>query len=632
MGFFGRKKDKEKEKEKKGGLFGWMKRKQADEPEREEQIVEPEPETDTDDVAAQMLAEREAARQAETEQWREEAEAEIAADQVEAAALAAKAAQDELLTEEEDSEAENEEDEEEPIVVTFQPEEADSEAEETEPEEVAEPETVESELEGVAEPETVKVEPEAVAEPEMVEAEPEAVAEPETVETEPEEIAEPETVETESEAVAEPETVEAELETVAEPETVETEPETVAEPETVETEPEEVAEPETEESESEEVAEPETEESEPEEVAEPETEESEPEEVAEPETEEVEPEEVAEPETEESESEELDETEAEASEPEEPQEPEKKKKKGFFEKIRDGLRKTKDSVIAKMQLVLNAFTKIDEDLFDQLEETMIMGDMGAETSIEICDQLRKRVKERGITDPKQIMGLIQEIIGEMLGEDQTLQLQTKPSVIMVIGVNGAGKTTTIGKLCHQLKEDGKKVIVAAADTFRAAAIDQLEVWTDRAGVELVKHAEGSDPAAVVYDAIEAAKARNCDVLICDTAGRLHNKKNLMQELAKINRIIENKAAGCDKEILLVLDATTGQNAVNQARLFKEVADITGIVLTKLDGTAKGGIIVSIKNELEIPVKLIGVGEKIDDLQPFHARDFVNALFETEERK
>ena len=470
MGFFGRKKDKEKEKEKKGGLFGWMKRKQADEPEREEQIVEPEPETDTDDVAAQMLAEREAARQAETEQWREEAEAEIAADQAEAAALAAKAAQDELLTEEEDSEAdaedEEDEDDEEPIAVTFQPEEAESEAEE-------------------AEPETVKVEPEAVAEPETVESEPEAVAEPETVETEPEE----------------------------------------------------------------------------------------------------------------------------------PQEPEKKKKKGFFEKIRDGLRKTKDSVIAKMQLVLNAFTKIDEDLFDQLEETMIMGDMGAETSIEICDQLRKRVKERGITDPKQIMGLIQEIIGEMLGEDQTLQLQTKPSVIMVIGVNGAGKTTTIGKLCHQLKEDGKKVIVAAADTFRAAAIDQLEVWTDRAGVELVKHAEGSDPAAVVYDAIEAAKARNCDVLICDTAGRLHNKKNLMQELAKINRIIENKAAGCDKEILLVLDATTGQNAVNQARLFKEVADITGIVLTKLDGTAKGGIIVSIKNELEIPVKLIGVGEKIDDLQP-----------------
>ena len=621
MGFFGRKKDKEKEKEKKGGLFGWMKRKQADEPEREEQIVEPEPETDTDDVAAQMLAEREAARQAETEQWREEAEAEIAADQAEAAALAAKAAQDELLTEEEDSEADAEdEDDEEPITVTFQ-----SEA-------VAEPETVETEPEAVAEPETVETEPEAVAEPETVEAESKAVAEPETVEAEPEAVAEPETVEAELEEVTEPETVETEPEEVAEPETVESELEEVAEPETVEPEPEEIAEPETVESEPEAVAEPETVETEPEEVAEPETVETEPEEVAELETEESESEELDETEAEASEPEEFDETEAEASEPEEPQEPEKKKKKGFFEKIRDGLRKTKDSVIAKMQLVLNAFTKIDEDLFDQLEETMIIGDMGAETSIEICDQLRKRVKERGITDPKQIMGLIQEIIGEMLGEDQTLQLQTKPSVIMVIGVNGAGKTTTIGKLCHQLKEDGKKVIVAAADTFRAAAIDQLEVWTDRAGVELVKHAEGSDPAAVVYDAIEAAKARNCDVLICDTAGRLHNKKNLMQELAKINRIIENKAAGCDKEILLVLDATTGQNAVNQARLFKEVADITGIVLTKLDGTAKGGIIVSIKNELEIPVKLIGVGEKIDDLQPFHARDFVNALFETEERK
>ena len=581
MGFFGRKKDKEKEKEKKGGLFGWMKRKQADEPEREAQIVEPEPETDTDDIAAQMLAEREAARQAEAEQWREEAEAEIAADQAEAAALAAKAAQDELLTEAEDSEADAEDEEdEEPIAVTFQPEEAEPKTAEVEPEEVTEPKTAEVEPEEVTEPETVESEPEEIAEPETVEAEPEEIAEPETAESEPEEIAELETVESEPEEIAEPETAEAEQEKIAEPETAEAEQEEVAEPETAEAEQEE----------------------------------------------------VAEPETVEAEPEELEEPEAEVSEPEEPQEPEKKKKKGFFEKIRDGLKKTKDSVIAKMQLVLNAFTKIDEDLFDQLEETMIMGDMGAETSIEICDQLRKRVKERGITDPKQIMGLIQEIIGEMLGEDQTLQLQTKPSVIMVIGVNGAGKTTTIGKLCHQLKEDGKKVIVAAADTFRAAAIDQLEVWTDRAGVELVKHAEGSDPAAVVYDAIEAAKARNCDVLICDTAGRLHNKKNLMQELAKINRIIENKAAGCDKEILLVLDATTGQNAVNQARLFKEVADITGIVLTKLDGTAKGGIIVSIKNELEIPVKLIGVGEKIDDLQPFHARDFVNALFETEERK
>ena len=328
----------------------------------------------------------------------------------------------------------------------------------------------------------------------------------------------------------------------------------------------------------------------------------------------------------------------EAEQPEEPEdisgeseevpeeEPEKPKKKGFFTKIRDGLRKTKDAMIARMQQVVNTFTKIDDDLFDQLEETMIMSDLGPETSVEICETLRKRVKERGVTDPSLIMGMIQENITEMLGEDQTLEYPTKPTVVVVIGVNGAGKTTTIGKLCHQLKSEGKKVLVAAADTFRAAAIDQLEVWTQRAGVDIVKHAEGSDPASVVYDAIDAAKARGCDVLICDTAGRLHNKKNLMQELAKINRIIETRAEGCHQEVLLVLDATTGQNAVNQARLFQEVANITGIVLTKLDGTAKGGIIVSIRNELGIPVKLIGVGEKIEDLQPFHAEDFVRALF------
>mgnify|MGYP001147016504 CR=1 FL=1 len=328
----------------------------------------------------------------------------------------------------------------------------------------------------------------------------------------------------------------------------------------------------------------------------------------------------------------------EAEQPEEPEdisgeseevpeeEPENPKKKGFFAKIRDGLRKTKDAMIARMQQVVNTFTKIDDDLFDQLEETMIMSDLGPETSVEICETLRKRVKERGVTDPSLIMGMIQEIITEMLGEDQTLEYPTKPTVVVVIGVNGAGKTTTIGKLCHQLKSEGKKVLVAAADTFRAAAIDQLEVWTQRAGVDIVKHAEGSDPASVVYDAIDAAKARGCDVLICDTAGRLHNKKNLMQELAKINRIIETRAEGCHQEVLLVLDATTGQNAVNQARLFQEVANITGIVLTKLDGTAKGGIIVSIRNELGIPVKLIGVGEKIEDLQPFHAEDFVRALF------
>lgn len=310
--------------------------------------------------------------------------------------------------------------------------------------------------------------------------------------------------------------------------------------------------------------------------------------------------------------------------------PDKQEEKSLFAKLRQGLRKTKDAMLSRMQQVLSGFTKIDDDLFDELEETMIMSDLGPETSVQICDLLRQRVKERGVTDPKEIMGMIQEILTEMLGEDQELTYPTKPTIVLVIGVNGAGKTTTIGKLCYQLKQEGKKVIVAAADTFRAAAIDQLAVWTDRAGVDLVKHAEGSDPGAVVYDAIAAAKARDCDVLICDTAGRLHNKKNLMQELAKINRISTTQAEDCHVEVLLVLDATTGQNAVNQARLFQEMADITGIVLTKLDGTAKGGIIVSIRNELGIPVKLVGVGEKIDDLQSFHGADFVRAIFSPNE--
>lgn len=302
---------------------------------------------------------------------------------------------------------------------------------------------------------------------------------------------------------------------------------------------------------------------------------------------------------------------------------------GIIQKIRDGLKKTRDSLMKGLRRMLGTFTKIDEDLFEQLEETMIMGDMGADTAIQICDQLRDLVKERGITDPNDIMGLIQEITAEMMGEDEGLDLSTKPSVILVIGVNGAGKTTTIGKMCHQFKDQGKRVLVAAADTFRAAAIDQLQVWTERSDTEIVRHAEGSDPAAVVFDAITAAKARGCDVVICDTAGRLHNKKNLMQELAKINRIIDREAEGCAKECLLVLDATTGQNAVNQARLFQEVAPITGIVLTKLDGTAKGGIVISIKNELGIPVKLIGVGEGIDDLQPFESKSFIDALFDRE---
>ncbi len=300
---------------------------------------------------------------------------------------------------------------------------------------------------------------------------------------------------------------------------------------------------------------------------------------------------------------------------------------GLFSKIKQGLQKTRDAMVQRMQRVINSFTKIDEDLFEELEETMIMSDMGVETSVEICSRLRKLVKERGVKDPAKIMDLIEEIIGDMMGEDTALDLSTKPSVIMVIGVNGAGKTTTIGKLSNQLKNEGKKVLIAAADTFRAAAIEQLEVWADRAGVPIVRHAEGSDPAAVVYDAVTAAIARECDVVIVDTAGRLHNKKNLMDELAKIHRIIQQRAEGCAVETLLVLDATTGQNAVSQARLFSEVADITGIVLTKLDGTAKGGIVVSIHNELGIPVKLVGVGEGIDDLQPFSSSDFARALFD-----
>ena len=304
---------------------------------------------------------------------------------------------------------------------------------------------------------------------------------------------------------------------------------------------------------------------------------------------------------------------------------------GLFSKIASGLKKTKDFLFGGIQRVLNQFTVIDEDLFDELEEQMIMSDIGVETSEEICDRLRKKIKERGITDPKEIMGLIHEVISEIMGNDTGLDLTVSPAVIMVIGVNGAGKTTTIGKLCHQFKQEGKKVLVAAADTFRAAAIDQLEVWTQRAGVDIVKHAEGSDPGAVVYDALEAAKARECDVVVIDTAGRLHNKKNLMEELKKINRIIDTKAGDCSREVLLVLDATTGQNAVNQAKLFSETAPITGIVLTKLDGTAKGGIVISIKNELGIPVKLIGVGEKIDDLQPFDSNMFVDALFASPEQ-
>lgn len=301
----------------------------------------------------------------------------------------------------------------------------------------------------------------------------------------------------------------------------------------------------------------------------------------------------------------------------------------FFEKIAEGIRKTRDSLMGKVNSLLNAFTKIDEEFFEELEETLIMCDIGVQTSVDICDQLRKKVKEKGITDPSLIKDELKDIIAEMLGEDQKLNTENKPAVILVIGVNGAGKTTTIGKLAARFVSEGKKVVVAAADTFRAAAIDQLQVWVDRAGAQIVKHSEGSDPAAVVFDAISAAKARDADVVICDTAGRLHNKKNLMDELKKITRICTQQAEGCSLETLLVLDSTTGQNAVNQAKLFSEVADITGIVLTKLDGTAKGGIIITIHRELGIPVKLVGVGEKIDDLMEFSAHDYAEALFISE---
>ena len=300
---------------------------------------------------------------------------------------------------------------------------------------------------------------------------------------------------------------------------------------------------------------------------------------------------------------------------------------GFFNKIAEGLKKTRDSMMGKVDALLNSFTKIDEDFFDELEESLIMADVGAVTSARICENLRKKVKEEGLSDPTAVKGALKEIIAQMLAGDEALNLSTKPSIILVIGVNGVGKTTTIGKLAHNLHEDGKKVLLAAADTFRAAAIDQLQIWEDRAGVDLVKHGEGSDPAAVVFDAINAGKARGCDVVICDTAGRLHNKKNLMDELSKIARVIDREAPGSAKEVLLVLDATTGQNALNQAKLFQEAAGLTGIILTKLDGTARGGVVIGIKEELNIPIKYIGVGEQIDDLRPFDSKDFVEALFE-----
>lgn len=299
---------------------------------------------------------------------------------------------------------------------------------------------------------------------------------------------------------------------------------------------------------------------------------------------------------------------------------------GFFSKIKEGLKKTRDNVVGQIDSMLKSFTKIDDELFEELEELLVMGDVGMSTASKICDQLKEKVKKDGITDPKVIRWMLEDITAEMLAGGEELVLNTKPSIILVIGVNGVGKTTTIGKLANNFVKDGKKVILAAADTFRAAAIEQLEIWADRSGASIVKQKEGSDPAAVVFDAIAAAKARDADIIICDTAGRLHNKKHLMDELAKISRVIDRELPGADKEFLLVLDATTGQNAVVQANEFRNATGITGIVLTKLDGTAKGGVVLAIKDGLGIPVKYVGVGEQIDDLQPFDPQGFAEALF------
>ena len=299
----------------------------------------------------------------------------------------------------------------------------------------------------------------------------------------------------------------------------------------------------------------------------------------------------------------------------------------FFEKLKKGLAKTKNLLFKPFSDLFKTLRKIDEDLMEELEEILICADVGAATTEELLDTLRTEIKERGLKDSDEVKDLLKEIMLGMVGEGEDIDFSKEMTVILVIGVNGVGKTTSIGKIASALKRDKKKVVVAAADTFRAAAIDQVEVWTKRAGVDLIKHTEGSDPAAVVFDAINAAKKRQADALIIDTAGRLHNKKNLMDELAKIDRVITRELPDCVRETLLVLDSTTGQNAINQAKEFKNAANITGLVLTKLDGTAKGGIVFSIKKELNIPVKFIGVGEQIDDMEKFNADDFINALFE-----
>ena len=308
-------------------------------------------------------------------------------------------------------------------------------------------------------------------------------------------------------------------------------------------------------------------------------------------------------------------------------------KKGFFGRLVEGLTKTRDNIISGMDSIFSGFSAIDDDFYEEIEETLIMGDLGIQTTMSIVEDLRKKVKEQHIKDPSECKALLMESMKQQmdLGEN-AYEFENRRSVVLVIGVNGVGKTTSVGKLAGQLKDQGKKVILAAADTFRAAAIEQLTEWSHRAGVEIIAQKEGSDPAAVIYDAVAAAKSRNADVLICDTAGRLHNKKNLMEELRKINRIIEREFPEAYRETLIVLDGTTGQNALVQAKQFAEVADISGIVLTKLDGTARGGIAIAIQSEMNIPVKYIGIGEQIDDLQKFDADSFVDALFEKREEE
>lgn len=310
-----------------------------------------------------------------------------------------------------------------------------------------------------------------------------------------------------------------------------------------------------------------------------------------------------------------------------------KEKKGFFKRLVSGLTKTRNSIASSMDAIFSGFSHIDEDFYEELEEVLVMADLGVGTTYAIIEDLKKKVKEQKIKEPSACKELlITSIKEQMLVEEQAYEFENKKSVVLLIGVNGVGKTTSIGKLSSQLKNKGKRVIVAAADTFRAAAIEQLEEWTHRAGVEIIAQQEGSDPAAVVFDAVTAAKARNADILLCDTAGRLHNKKNLMEELRKINRVIDREYPDAFRETFVVLDGTTGQNALSQAKQFNEVADITGIILTKLDGTAKGGIAIAIQAELGIPVKYIGIGEKIEDLQKFNADDFVNALFDKNEQE